>query len=55
MNFDRVWENVANDFGYNPEIARNVSVDVRYLLWMLETIEMPRSKALLEELGVEVP
>ncbi len=52
VNFDRVWENVANDFGYNPEIARNVSVDVRYLLWILEAIEMPRSKALLEELGV---
>ncbi len=52
VNFDRVWENVANDFGYNPEIARNVSADVRYLLWMLEAIEMPRSKALLEELGV---
>ena len=52
VNFDRVWENVANDFGYNPEIARNVSADIRYLLWMLETIEMPGSKALLEELGV---
>ena len=52
VNFDRVWENVANDFGYNPEIARNVSADVRYLLWMLEAIEMPRSRALLEELGV---
>ena len=55
VNFDRVWENVANDFGYNPEIARNVSADVRYLLWMLEAIEMPRSKALLEELGVMTP
>ncbi len=52
VNFDRVWENVANDFGYNPEIARNVSADVRYLLWMLEATLMPRSKALLEELGV---
>ena len=51
VNFDRVWENVANDFGYNPEIARNVSVDVRYLLWILEEIEGAR--ALLEELGVE--
>ncbi len=55
VNFDRVWENVANDFGYNPEIARNVSADVRYLLWMLETIEMPGSKALLDELGVPAP
>lgn len=39
VNFDRVWENVANDFGYNPEIARNVSADVRYLLWLLTEVE----------------
>lgn len=52
VNFDRVWENVANDFGYNPEIARNVSADVRYLLWMLETGGAPGSRELLEELGV---
>ncbi len=52
VNFDRVWENIANDFGYNPEIARNVSADIRYLLWMLETMDLPGSKALLEEMGV---
>ena len=51
VNFDRVWENVANDFGYNPEIARNVSADVRYLLWILDEVE--GADALLEELGVE--
>ena len=39
VNFDRVWENVANDFGYNPDVARNVSADVRYLLWLLTTVE----------------
>jgi hypothetical protein len=50
VNFDRVWENVANDFGYNPEIARNVTADVRYLLWLLD--EMEKADALLEELGV---
>ncbi len=54
VNFDRVWENVANDFAYDPAVARNVAVDVRYLLWMLEEVEMPRSRALLEELGVAV-
>ena len=53
VNFDRVWENVANDFGYNPEIARNVSVDLRYLLWMLE--EVAGASALLEELGIKAP
>jgi hypothetical protein len=50
LNFDRVWENVANDFGYNPAIARNVSVDIRYMLWMLDDIE--GADALLKELGV---
>ncbi len=55
VNFDRVWENVANDFGYNPEIARNISADVRYLLWILDATLMPRSRALLRELGIETP
>jgi hypothetical protein len=49
LNFDRVWENVANDFGYNPDIARNVSVDIRFLVWMLR--EVDRADSLLRELG----
>lgn len=52
VNFDRVWENVANDFGYNPEVARNVSVDIRYLLWVLETLHGEAARGLLEEMGV---
>jgi hypothetical protein len=50
VNFDRVWENVANDFGFNPEVARNISVDVRFVLWMLDQVE--DADALLRELGV---
>jgi len=50
VNFDRVWENVANDFGYNPDVARNVSVDVRYLLWNLDVVE--GAGDVLRELGV---
>jgi hypothetical protein len=52
VNFDRVWENVANDFGYNPDIARNVSVDVRYLLWLMETMHGAAAQPLLKEMGV---
>lgn len=48
VNFDRVWENVANDFGYNPDVARNVSADVRYLLWLLTEVE--GGQALVREL-----
>jgi hypothetical protein len=52
VNFDRVWENVASDFGYNPEVARNVSVDVRYLFWLLETLHGEGAQAVLKEMGV---
>jgi hypothetical protein len=50
VNFDRVWENVANDFGYDPEVARTVSVDVRYLLWVLSTLDGEAARPLLREL-----
>jgi len=49
VNFDRVWENVAGDFGFNPAVSRNISVDIRYLLWMLRDVE--RADGLLRELG----
>ena len=50
INFDRVWENVAGDFGFNPRLSRNISVDIRYLLWHLERVE--RADELLHELGL---
>lgn len=52
VNFDRVWENVGSDFGYDPKIARNVNADVRYLLWLLETQHGDAAAPLLRELGV---
>ena len=39
LNFDRVWENVAGDFGWNAERSRNVNVDIRYALWMAEKVD----------------
>jgi hypothetical protein len=53
VNFDRVWENVGSDFGYDPKIARNVNADVRYLLWLLETEHGAAAAPLLRELGIE--
>ena len=50
LNFDRVWENIAGDFGYNPARSRNVIVDLRYLLWLLDRAE--DAGALLDELGL---
>ncbi len=37
INFDRTWESVANDLAYNHQSTRNISLDVRYLLWLLDT------------------
>jgi hypothetical protein len=50
INFDRPWENVANDFGYNPDVARNISVDIRFLRWLLEDVQ--KADGLLKELGL---
>jgi hypothetical protein len=49
LNFDRVWENVANDFGYNPAVARNVNVDIRFFLWLLRDVQ--KAEWVLKELG----
>ncbi len=50
LNFDRVWENIAGDFGYSVARSRNVIVDIRYMLWLLDRVE--GADALLAELGV---
>ncbi len=52
VNFDRVWENVANDFGWNPDVARNIAVDVRYLFWVMEALHGDEARPLLQELGL---
>jgi hypothetical protein len=50
FNFDRVWENIAGDFGYNQGHSRNITVDVRYLLWLLDkVVDAPH---LLHEVGL---
>ena len=50
LNFDRVFENVAGDFGWNAERSRNISVDIRYVLWLMREVwPAPR---LLDEMNV---
>jgi hypothetical protein len=50
INFDRVFENVVGDFAWNKDRSRNVVCDVRYILWVVESV-CP-SPSLLRELGV---
>lgn len=53
VNFDRVWENVGSDFGWDQRVARNVNADVRYLFWLLETTYGDDARPLLREMGVD--
>ena len=38
INFDRVWEGTMSDLMFDPEICRNISIDIRYLLFNIEYI-----------------
>ncbi len=36
LNFDRVWEGTMSDMNYDPEICRNIMVDLRYVLFIVD-------------------
>ena len=36
LNFDRVWEGTMSDIYYSPEICRNIMVDIRYVLFIID-------------------
>ena len=36
INFDRVWEGTMSDINYDPSICRNIMVDIRYVLFIVD-------------------
>lgn len=36
LNFDRVWEGTMSDIYYDPSICRNIMVDMRYVLFIID-------------------
>jgi len=36
LNFDRVWEGTMSDLNYDPAICRNIMVDARYVLFIID-------------------
>ncbi|MES2882609.1 MAG: S46 family peptidase, partial [Bacteroidota bacterium] len=36
LNFDRVWEGTMSDLNYDPSICRNIMVDIRYVLFIVD-------------------
>ncbi len=48
INFDRNWEGTVSDYIYNPAICRNISLDVRYVLFIIDKVA--NASWLLDEL-----
>ena len=36
INFDRSWESTMSDFMFDASRCRNIMVDVRYVLWVID-------------------
>ncbi len=36
LNFDRTWEGTMSDLIYDPSICKNISVDIRYVLFLID-------------------
>lgn len=51
INFDRTWRSTMSDIEFDPSICRNISVDIRYVLFVMEKIG--NAGYLLEEMGIE--
>ncbi|SHI77113.1 S46 family peptidase [Flavobacterium terrae] len=49
-NFDRVWEGTMSDIYYSPEICRNIMVDARYILFIID--KYAGAKNIIEELKI---
>ena len=53
LNFDRVWEGTMSDIYYSPEICRNIMVDIRYVLFIID--KFARADNLIKELKIIAP
>ena len=53
LNFDRVWEGTMSDIYYDPAICRNIMVDVRYILFVID--KYAGAKHLVDEMKLVQP
>jgi len=50
LNFDRVWEGTMSDINYDPSICRNIMVDIRYVLFLID--KFANAKWLIKEMNL---
>lgn len=36
LNFDRAWDGIMSDLVFSPELSRNITLDIRYLLFVVD-------------------
>lgn len=49
--FDGTLDAVISDWDFNPKMVRSISLDARYMLWQMSTVD--KTTRLLEEMGVK--
>ncbi len=50
LNFDRTWESTMSDYMFDAKRCRNVVVDIRYVLWVIDTYS--NAKHLVDEMTI---
>ena len=50
LNFDRCWEGTMSDLIYDPAICRNISVDIRYVLFIID--KFAGARHLIDEMTI---
>lgn len=53
LNFDRVWEGTMSDINYDASICRNIQVDIRYVLFIID--KFADAKHLVDEMKLVYP
>ena len=53
LNFDRVWEGTMSDIYYDPAISRNIMVDARYILFIID--KYANAQHLIDEMQLVHP
>ncbi len=50
VNFDRVWEGTMSDVVFDPEVCRNIALDIRFALFVID--KLANAQHLLDEMVI---
>ena len=50
VNFDRVWEGTMSDIVFDPDVCRNIALDIRYALFIVD--KLAGAQHLLDEMEI---